>query len=469
MTIKRFFPRAMVFLCACCSMILSLTSPARADSEVSAPVFISPVPGQTAIQGGEIPDSFFFTYDTQDQSISLLEQEYTPTISITPSPTSCNRRYEDQIHLSWPEATDENGDAVGYMIELGEWTGTNYFFRVIGKTYDLSFDYDISKTCVYDGVTIPAISRGQKFAVRLQVYDYLDLSIMTSTITDLFRNSEPSLVSNIQLSSYEVHMGESLTIQNASAFDVDGNIAGYEVAFRDMSGNWFNDGEIVGFVNSPTATSIVIQPGAWSVVGNRWALHIRAFDSYGVRGGWSFARISFVVIQPSVKPAYPDTNMVSNHEDAVSISGVVEPSMVSAEVALNACFVINPNAINPGSRFISPVIRVKNTSSMPVVISILSCRAAGNAPKIVDPDLFRLDQWAKLGSADSKRFISLGMQGVKCGSFWFGDELNQAPKPLGVYSAGEMSDYSLQAYHGLAWKEQENFRYMMIFEIRLVP
>jgi hypothetical protein len=154
---------------------------------------------------------------------------------------------------------------------------------------------------------------------------------------------------------------------------------------------------------------------------------------------------------------------------AVQILGAVEPAMVSSEVTLNACFVINPNATEESERFIAPVIRIRNTSPMPVELSILSCTAAGDAPKVVRPDTYSLDQWMKLGAADSKRFIALGLESVRNDGFWFEDESSQESHPLGKFSADEASDYVIQAIFGFAWKEQENFRYDMIYEIRLVP
>ena len=531
--------RIAAFMCGCCMLLFSMATPAKADSSVPAPVFTTPTPGQTVIQGGDHPDSFFFTYDAKGYPVSYLEVEYdlnqqsnwqsyeyfshidpdsgvnglfevcdnfiasmqphstiqlraravyesseasdwaysglhlrnawpyTPTMTISPNPTSCHCRYEDVINLSWLAATDDDGDTVGYQIELGIWTGRYYHYLTIGKTESLSFSYDISKNTVFESVNIPAIARGQKFAVRLHAYDHLDASTITSTIYDLYRNTVPSSVTNVQVAESEVVVGNPATISFTPGADPDGDVVGYEAALKDADGIWFNGGAVVGTATTASPTAITITPGEWSVVGSQWTCFVRAVDSSGVRSGWSEFGATFIVCTESSGSGFIDH--VDTDQGVVGIYGSIEPAMVSAEVTINACFAINPNAANPDSRFISPQIQIRNTSMMPVEILLLSCKATGSAPKLIDPGLFNLEQWAKLGAANSMKYIALGLEGSKCGSIWFENEVAQQPKSLGVFQSGEASATSLQARYGLAWRQQENFKYLMTFEIKLVP
>lgn len=541
MKYKKRISRIAAFLCGCCVLLFSMATPAKADSGVPAPVFTIPMPGQTVLQGGDHPDSFFFTYDAQGYLVSHLEVEYnldqqgdwqsyeyfshidpstgvngifevfdnyiatmqphstvqiraravyetsevsnwaysglhkrnawpyTPTMTISPNPASCHRRYEDVINLSWSAATDDDGNAVGYQIELGLWNGRYYTYLTIGRTESLSFSYDISRSTVIESVNIPAIARGQKFAVRLQAYDYLDASTVTSTIYDLYRNIVPSSVTNVQVVESEVAVGTPVTISFTPGADPDGDVVGYEAALKDADGIWFNGGAVVGTATTASPTAITITPGEWSVVGSQWTCFVRAVDSSGVRSGWSEFGATFIVCTESSGSGFVDHVVLDTDQGVVGIYGSIQPAMVSAEVTINACFVINPNAANPDSRFISPQIHIRNTSEMPVEILLLSCKATGSAPKLIDPGLFNLDQWAKLGAADSMKYIALGYQGSKCGSIWFENEVAQQPKSLGVFQSGEASAASIQARYGLAWKQQENFKYLMTFEIKLVP
>lgn len=200
--------------------------------------------------------------------------------------------------------------------------------------------------------------------------------------------------------------------------------------------------------------------------GQQFFFRVRATDGLDYT---PYIDISRLVKAPAASShSFPETNTLNCNENSFSIYGSVEPSIVSAEVALNTFFVIEPNATEADSRFISPVMRVRNLSSMPVEISILSCKATGNAPQIVAPDTFTPEQWLKLGLAESKSIISLGLKGSRNGSFWFDDEASQEGNTLGIFAAGEELDYTLQARFGLVWKEQENFKYNLVFEIRLV-
>lgn len=385
-----------------------------------------------------------------------------PVLSISPNSTAANNCFESTVRLSWQPCADPDGQTITYQVELGTWDGAQYAYLPVAKTTDTALDYDISKSWSYNNTTIPAVNRGHQFAFRIRANDgFADTSY--TVVSGLHRNSAPNTVTSVQTQASKTFMGKPAQVSFTLPQDVDGNIAGYEAALKDTNGNWYNNGEIVGSVDSPDSTSLMINPGSWSMSVSHWTCYIRAYDSYGVRGPWSEsgADISYI-------SEFFETGSLSSGDSVFSILGSAEPSIVSAEVTLSTCFVINPNAEDIRSRFISPTISIRNMSTMPVGISILSCKATGSAPKIVSPDTYSQDEWSKLGFVGSMKYISLGLSGSKSGSFWFGDEASQQEQSIGVFSAGEEADYLLQARFGLAWKEPENLKYDLIFEIRMV-
>lgn len=163
---------------------------------------------------------------------------------------------------------------------------------------------------------------------------------------------------------------------------------------------------------------------------------------------------------PTAYPAQP----VGGVPSMVRVYGTVEPSILSAEVTLSSYFLIDPNAAQD-SRFVSPNLAVKNTSTMPIEVSALSMKATGDAPKVVTVDKFSQAEWDKLGTADTHANIALGLTGGKSGSFWFGAENSQTGTAVaGLDSQGSIS-LGLQCKHGLSWACAENFKYEMVFEL----
>lgn len=165
---------------------------------------------------------------------------------------------------------------------------------------------------------------------------------------------------------------------------------------------------------------------------------------------------------PTTYPAQP----IDGDPSTVSLYGTVEPSILSAEVTLSTYFLIDPNA-EPDSRFVSPNLAVKNTSTMPIVVSAVSMKATGTAPKVVNNAKYTQDQWDKLGTADTHSFIALGLTGGKSGDFWFGAEDSQVKTPVAGLDSKESITLGLQCRHGLSWAQAENFKYEMVFELAI--
>ncbi len=157
---------------------------------------------------------------------------------------------------------------------------------------------------------------------------------------------------------------------------------------------------------------------------------------------------------------------VDDDQSTVSLYGMVEPSILSAEVTLSTYFTIDPNAA-PGSRFVSPSMSIKNTSTMPIEVSALSMKATGDAPKVVAFDKYTLAQWDTLGTADTHANIALGLTGVEAGDFWFAAEATQVESPVTGLDSQESTALGLQCRHGLSWAEVENFKYELVFELAI--
>ena len=157
---------------------------------------------------------------------------------------------------------------------------------------------------------------------------------------------------------------------------------------------------------------------------------------------------------------------VDDDQSTVSLYGTVEPSILSAEVTLSTYFAIDPNAA-ADSRFVSPSMTIKNTSTMPIEVSALSMKATGEAPKVVPFDKYTQAQWDTLGTADTHANIALGLTGVEAGDFWFEAEAIQDETPVAGLDSQESTELGLQCRHGLSWAEAENFKYEMVFELAI--
>jgi hypothetical protein len=165
-------------------------------------------------------------------------------------------------------------------------------------------------------------------------------------------------------------------------------------------------------------------------------------------------------------PTAYDPQPIDNDLPTVSLYGTVEASILSAEVTLSTYFTIDPN-VALDSRFVSPSLTIKNTSTMPIEVSALSMKATGIAPKVVAVDKYSQEEWDTLGTADTHANIAIGLTGAEAGDFWFAEEEAQEDTPVAGLDSQESAALGMQCKHGLSWAEAENFKYEMVFELAI--
>lgn len=166
-----------------------------------------------------------------------------------------------------------------------------------------------------------------------------------------------------------------------------------------------------------------------------------------------------------ILPSFPDVYIIDDENDKAYIYGVVDATVISAEVTLSNYFHIAPNAPE-SERFVSPDISIKNTCNAPLAFQAVSMKATGTAPKVVAPDTF--ENWSVLGSQETKANIALGFTGVPDGDFWFADEDEQQPVSLCTLGTQESCAFNLESMFGLSWPESQNFKYDLVVSLGLV-
>lgn len=181
----------------------------------------------------------------------------------------------------------------------------------------------------------------------------------------------------------------------------------------------------------------------------------------------------FLAASLSVPALAESTTEVNNKPSAeggnstVVIEGNISPTLLTANITLSSAFSILPNEADKAKRFVTPEISVENTSTVPINVKMLSFKPTADAPQIVKQDTYTDQQWERLGLADSKSKIALGLTSGIDTDFWLklvSEDQSQALKHL---YAGESFKTKLQAKHGLTWDQSYTYIYDMVLELSL--
>lgn len=178
-------------------------------------------------------------------------------------------------------------------------------------------------------------------------------------------------------------------------------------------------------------------------------------------------------------PAYAQdevhTQKIDNKGSSViGLSGSIKASIISAEVTLSSYFTIDPNQEDESKRFQSATMTVRNTSMVPIEVQAVSMKAASsNAPRVVNPARYSDSEWAALGKRDTTASIALALHDTDGQAVWFPGE-GETPTPATFATlrgkdstSGSAIETRLQAKHGLAWPDNENFKYEMVLSLKL--
>ncbi|WMJ24312.1 hypothetical protein RBG61_06505 [Paludicola sp. MB14-C6] len=178
--------------------------------------------------------------------------------------------------------------------------------------------------------------------------------------------------------------------------------------------------------------------------------------------------VGSILVSGSVYAAETKTTIDNLGNNTVAITGIVEPTIVSADVTLTGAFAIKPNETDLTKRFISPTMKVVNTSVVPLKVTAVSLKHVNESPAVVSSTKYTDEQWKTLGVTETQKNIALGLMGTNITPFWFADEATQKPTNLLELKSGQELDMTLQAKHGLSWAKGKQLDYELVFELEMV-
>ncbi|WMJ22708.1 hypothetical protein RBG61_12010 [Paludicola sp. MB14-C6] len=178
--------------------------------------------------------------------------------------------------------------------------------------------------------------------------------------------------------------------------------------------------------------------------------------------------VGSILASSTAYAAETKTKIDNMGNNTVAITGIVEPTIVSADVTLTGAFAIKPNETDAAQRFISPTMKVVNTSVVPLKVTAVSLKHVNESPAVVSNTKYTDEQWKTLGVTETQSNIALGLLGANITPFWFADEAAQKPTNLLDLKSGQELDMTLQAKHGLSWAKGKQLDYELVFELEMV-
>ncbi len=189
-------------------------------------------------------------------------------------------------------------------------------------------------------------------------------------------------------------------------------------------------------------------------------------NSYGQAGDGTLLDVSTpFAVYDSVSKTIEGTG---NVQSTVPVIGTINALEVSVTHPLNISYVINPNI---EESFVCSNISITNNSKVPVKITIESfVSSEGSIFEDVMP--YSMD-WDTLSSADTKRYIALGIdypdisQWINFQSEFplYAAEIDN--DYLGVLSSGSIGTLSLSCSHGLAFEGSFEAEHELIFIVSI--
>ena len=242
-------------------------------------------------------------------SWSTFYTSITAPTSVTASPVIA----ESSIGLSWSGASDGiNNPISAYHVyyQYSDDGGSNWS--------SLAYLANASTTTSYvHGITVQPRYRTFKYKILANKTNY-GSNVYSDYSNTARRNSLPVAPTSPTVSAIYVAPGDTIRVSFTASTDVDVNLAGYQVAMKDASGNWYGSPTIVGTNASSGATYVDVDTTGWTPA-TQWYFYVRAYDSLSAFGNWSSAT---ALVTIGNAPSVPQTVLYNGSTGAYGESPV---------------------------------------------------------------------------------------------------------------------------------------------------
>ena len=182
--------------------------------------------------------------------------------------------------------------------------------------------------------------------------------------------------------------------------------------------------------------------------------------------------IAAAILSLGAVPAFAATTATDTGTGSVTgnvtINGSISPLTISVTHPINAAYAISPDA----GTFTAPDIAVTNNTKAAVSVTVRSLTAASGGTLTftdVDPSS---KNWSALNSADSKKYIALGVKtkdtgwsaGYSTATHWASDA---SPLPVGSLAPNTTGNLALTADYGLAFDAACTANHSLVFLFQL--
>lgn len=217
-----------------------------------------------------------YDYTTSGTNVVTLEKRIDNTACTAPSSVSLSLNpFGTSLVLSWSGASSGTANTISsYEIQYrtssnaSTWSAWSALTTVTSTATSGSYTHT------------PSISEGYYIQYQIRTRGSAGSSWYSAWKEFSYsrKNSTPSQVSSISLSTDTYSQGESVTISWASATDVDGNISNYNLQYSANNGSWTA-------LKTQTGTSYTFTP---SQIDDEEFLKFRvcAVDSFGLSGSY---------------------------------------------------------------------------------------------------------------------------------------------------------------------------------------
>jgi len=105
------------------------------------------------------------------------------------------------------------------------------------------------------------------------------------------------------------------------------------------------------------------------------------------------------------------TSSVYADTSNTTVTGTIQPTIITFTISLSVSFTINPNGATPATRFIAPNIAVQNGCNAPIKVEVSNFVSAGGSPHVFTDVLpAEFTNWDNLGRTDSEGKIALALK-----------------------------------------------------------
>lgn len=155
---------------------------------------------------------------------------------------------------------------------------------------------------------------------------------------------------------------------------------------------------------------------------------------------------------------------------SVAVQGNITPLAITVSFPVDVAYAVDPNT----GTIVAPPVTVSNRSKVPVNVTVESLKSSSGG-SIQFTDVLPEDKdWGKLNTADTKKYIALGLDitdaagwnsGYNTSTDW---AANNAAVKFGSLPAGASGALSLAANFGTAWDGSYTAQHSLVLKFDLV-